>query len=298
MIKTLKISQKEYPGYLKEIYQPPQKLFYKGEISSLKNTCISIVGTRKCTEYGEYVTKKIVEELSTLEVTIISGLASGIDTVAHRAALYNNMPTIAVLGSGLNCIYPQKNLALAEEIQKKGLLISEYENDRTPIKYQFPQRNRIISGMSVATIVIEAAEKSGALITAKFAIDQGRELFVVPGDIDRERSLGPLRLLQNSGAYPISSGYDVIEILKTQPHLFPPPENETIVKGKQNLSLPYNLTIQEKKVIQSLSSSRGKSPDEISNELHYSIEDTLTTLSLLEIQGLITPKNGRYLKRF
>lgn len=294
MKSEITLAERQYPAILKEIYSPPQKIFCKGNLSALRKTCISIVGTRRCSEYGAYMVEKIVSDLSILDITIVSGLAKGIDTLAHKAALRHNLSTIAVLGSGIDNIYPRENRILAQEISQKNLIISEYESDTPPLKHQFPMRNRIISGLSVATIVVEAPEKSGALITARFALEHNREIFVVPGDIDRENSKGPLKLLQKSSAYPISSGKDVINILKEQPCLFQSSPKETL---KKNFSLPYNLTTQEKKILALLSTTRPTNADTLCQKTHLSIPDTLTTLSLLEIQGLITTKNGDYLKK-
>src|SRR3989338_2643499 len=169
----LHISDKRYPALLKQIFSPPAVLFCKGNLELLSSPCISIVGTRRSSDYGEFMTRKIINELSATSLTIVSGLAKGIDTIAHDAAMKNNMPTIAVLGSGMHNIYPQQNKGLAEQIKGKGLIITEYEDEETPQKCNFPKRNRIISGLSIATLVIEAPEKSGALITAKLALEQG-----------------------------------------------------------------------------------------------------------------------------
>ena len=166
------------------------------------------------------MTQKIIEELAVLDIAIVSGMAIGIDTIAHKTALKLNIPTIAVLGSGLNNIYPKANLKLAQKIAQNGLILSEYEPDAPPLNYNFPQRNRLISGLSVATIVVEAPEKSGALITARFALNQGREIFVVPGDADRVNSKGITKLMQKGAAYPVTCGQDIIESLKIQPHLY------------------------------------------------------------------------------
>ncbi len=279
------------PRQLREVYDPPNGLYYKGKTGCLSKTCISIVGTRKYTDYGEFMTRNIIEELAVLDIAIVSGLAKGIDTIAHEAALKNNIPTIAVLGSGLENIYPKQNERLAHEITRNGLLLSEYEPETEPIHYNFPQRNRIISGLSVATIVIEAPEKSGALITARFALEQGREIFVVPGDVDRLNSKGILNLLQRGGAYPITSGQDVIEQLKIQPHLFPQEKQE---KPKE---LPYKFTPEESQIIENMQKRRPITLEEIAQKALLPTEKILATLSILEIQGLITTKDGKYLRK-
>jgi len=303
---SIKIGDDSYPKLLKEIYNPPGKLFYKGKLGLLNKTCIAIVGTRKNTDYGEFITEKLIEELAVLDIAIVSGLAKGIDAIAHKLALKNNLPTIAVLGSGINNIYPKVNNNLAKEIEKDGLIISEYEDQTAPIDFQFPQRNRIISGLSVAIIVIEAPEKSGSLITAKLALDQNREIFTVPGDIDRETSLGPLKLIQNCGAYPISSGREIIEVLQKQPSLF----KKKLVEGKsvqafrdsvckptiKVIKLPYNLTPDQQKIFNVLSKYKIQSLEKIKLKTNLSPVNILCNLSILEIQGLIKSGNGGYSK--
>ncbi len=291
-----------YPYLLKQIHSAPQKLYYKGNIKLLKKTCLSIVGTRKYSQYGAFTTNKIVKELSVLDIAIVSGLAKGIDTIAHKAAIENSLPTIAVLGSGIDNIYPKENSSLAEKLIKKNLILSEYPEKEEPKKTNFPQRNRIVSGLSVATIVIEAPKKSGALITAQLALEQGREIFVVPGDIDRRNSTGILHLLQKGSAYPISSGEDVIEILKIQPYLFDynnckrdkPPKHLT---KKQKTDKIYNFTAEESAILKSMPLHRKISLDKIKKKTALETSTILSTLSILEIKNLICTKDGKYLRR-
>lgn len=299
--QSFTIQDEIYPYLLRQIYNSPQKLYYRGNLQVLNKTCIAIVGTRNSTEYGEMLTQKIIEELSNLDIAIVSGLAKGIDTIAHTEALRNNLSTIAVLGSGINNIYPKSNVVLSEEILKNNLIISEYEGMAEPIDYQFPARNRIISGLSIATLVIEAPESSGALITAKYALDQGREIFTIPGDIDRENAIGPLKLLQNCAAYPVSSGYEIIDILKKQPHLFelsdrqnPSPKPEKINKTHQKPL--YKLTKDEAVILSSLSQRKGITVQEIQHKTDLPIDRLLSTLSLLEIRGLVAFRDEKYFK--
>ncbi len=290
MIKSIRKNDTDYPALLRELHESPQKLYYKGDLNTLKKTCISIVGTRKYTDYGEFMTNKIIEELAVLDIAIVSGLAIGIDAIAHKAALENNIPTIAVLGNGLNNIYPTANLRLAQKIIQNGLILSEYEPETPPLKYNFPQRNRIVSGLSIATIVIEAPEKSGALITARLALEQGREIFVVPGDADRKNSKGIIQLIQSSSAYPITSGEDVIEVLKIQPHLFPP------AKAKNPPTL-YKFTPEEIQILSSMQKRRPTTLDQIAKKSTLAVEKILSTLSILEIKGLVSTKDGKYLRK-
>lgn len=188
---------------------PPPVLFYKGDIGLAREFGIGVVGTRRCTKYGKYAAERIVGELAESGVTVISGLATGIDGFAHNAALEANGKTIAVLGSGLFNVTPVSNIGLFDEICKKGLVLSEYTPDVHGSVYSFPQRNRIISGLSRGVLVVEAAEKSGALITADFALEQGRDVFAVPGDIDKQGSTGTNKLIK-SGAVAVTCASDIL----------------------------------------------------------------------------------------
>jgi DNA processing protein len=302
--KTLKISDSNYPSFLKEVHTPPEKLYYKGNIELLHKTCISVVGTRKYSDYGEEMTAKIIRELSVLDICIVSGLALGIDSIAHRTALECNLPTIAVLGSGIDNIYPPQNLELAEEIQKSGLIISEYSEMTEPLRTNFPQRNRIVSGLSIATIMIEAPNKSGALITADLALEQGREVFVVPGDVDRENSMGALGLLQKGHAYPIASGQEIITILREQPHLF---KGNPLIKERRSAligtrpvppkkipPIPYSLSPSQAKVLSFLHKHKGLDMQTLEQKANLPIRELLQSITLLEIQQLIKTKSGKY----
>lgn len=292
--KILKISDSNYPNLLKQIGKPPEKLFYKGNIDLLHKPCISVVGTRTYSGYGEEMTMEIIRELSILDICIVSGLALGIDSIAHRTALECGLPTIAVLGSGIDNIYPLKNFELAEKIQNSGLIISEYPGMTEPLRTNFPQRNRIVSGLSLATILTEAPEKSGALITANLALEEGREVFVVPGDIDRENSIGPLRLLQKGHAYPISSGKEIIEILREQPHLF---KGNARIKERQSAlrpPIPYNLSPSQSKILSFLHKHKGLDMQILEQKANLPIRELLQAITLLEIQQLITTKSGKY----
>ncbi|PIZ76271.1 DNA-protecting protein DprA [Candidatus Peregrinibacteria bacterium CG_4_10_14_0_2_um_filter_38_24] len=297
-MQILNLTDKVFPQILKEIHNPPQKLFYKGDLSVLDRTCIAVVGTRRCTEYGKMMTEKIVEELSHYEVTIVSGLAKGIDTIAHKAAIKNNLKTAAVLPSGLIDIYPPENENLAQEISEKGLLVSEYEENSRPSKYTFPQRNRIISGLSVATLVVEAPEKSGALITARLALEQNREIFVVPQDVDRFQGIGALKLLQKCGAYPVSSGQEIIEQLQLQPKLKldikdPPKPQMPIAK----LKIAYDISAEEKEILFCMQINRATSLEKIKDKSRFETQKILMILSLLEIKNFVINNTGKYIRK-
>lgn len=292
MEKTLQKWDKEYPKLLKEIPDPPEKLYYQGDLKVLEKPCLAVVGTRKNTDYGEDMTRQIIRELSVLDIAIVSGLAKGIDTIAHQAALENDLPTIAVLGSGMDNIYPATNQKLATEIIKNGLIFSEYENGTPPLKENFPQRNRIISGLSIATIVIEAPEKSGALITGRFAIEQNREIFILPGDVDRENSVGIIKFLQKNGGYPITSGQDIIEVLKDQPHLFKL-DNQTQLKQQATKEI-FNLTQEQQLLLSYIKDRHPITIEKLEEKTRLPIQEILTALSILEIYGLIIINGGKY----
>ncbi len=207
-IKIININEREYPQALKEIYDPPISLYVKGNIEKLNNKNIGIVGCRECTIYGKKSAEYFAYNLSKQNINIVSGLAKGIDSYAHLGSL-NTGNTIAVLGNGLDIIYPKENLELANEIIKRGgTIISEYPCGTKPDKMKFPARNRIISGISSGIIVIEAKEKSGTLITVDFALEQGRDVFVVPGNINSINSVGTNDLIKQ-GARLVTTYEDI-----------------------------------------------------------------------------------------
>ena len=204
-IEIITINDKEYPESLKNIYDMPISLYVKGNKEILNEKSIGIIGCRECSKYGENQAKKFAYELARNKINIISGLAKGIDSFAHIGAVYAKEKTIAVLGNGLDTIYPKQNTYLAQEIIKnKGSIISEYPLGTKPLKYNFPARNRIISGMSSGILVVEAKEKSGTLITVDFALEQGKEIYVLPGNIDSKNSIGTNKLIQEGAKLVIS----------------------------------------------------------------------------------------------
>lgn len=212
-IEEIYINSKDYPEQLKEIYDAPLKLYILGNKEILKQRGIAVVGARKATEYGKKVAVEISKEISKHGINIISGLAVGIDTYAHIGNILANSEgkTIAVLGSGIDEMYPKQNIKLAKQILKSGgCIVSEYPLGTKPEKMHFPQRNRIISGLSKGVLVVEATNKSGALITADFALEQGKDVFSVPGNILNETSDGTNNLIKQ-GAKVVTSYQDVLE---------------------------------------------------------------------------------------
>ncbi|MFA5318128.1 MAG: DNA-processing protein DprA [Patescibacteria group bacterium] len=217
-ISAITIKSDKYPKLLKEIYDPPPMLYYKGLWPDNINFCLAVVGSRKYTGYGQQATEYLISRLAQNNLIIVSGLALGIDALAHMACVKAGGKTIAVLGSGLdkNNIYPASNRYLAEQIlDRDGLIITEYPVGAPPLHYHFPQRNRIISGLSLGTLVIEASIKSGASITAKLALEQGREVFAVPGNIFSPNCEGTNKLIKE-GAKPVVSAEDIMESLSLE----------------------------------------------------------------------------------
>jgi len=210
-IKLISIFDEKYPKNLKNIYDPPQILYVKGNEKILNDFSLAIIGCRQNSEYGQIVTKNIAKQLAKEKIITISGLAKGIDSIAAREAVGNKTNTIAVLGHGLDMIYPSENICLADEIIKNGgALVSEYILGTKPLKMNFPARNRIISGISRGVIVIEAKEKSGTMITVDFALEQGRQVFAVPGNIISENSKGTNELIKQ-GAKIVTNINDILE---------------------------------------------------------------------------------------
>ncbi|QTL98437.1 DNA-protecting protein DprA [Iocasia frigidifontis] len=210
-INFITINDQAYPVSLKNIYDPPPVLFYKGEYI-LDESCVAIVGSRKSTSYGRKIAEKMGYELAQKGITVVSGMARGIDTHGHLGSLKAKGKTIAVLGSGLDIIYPPENNELFNEIQHRGMVISEFPPGTKPLSGNFPQRNRIISGLSKGVLVVEASSRSGSLITASLALEQGRELFAIPGNINRTQSEGTNKLIKE-GAKLVSSVNDILEEL-------------------------------------------------------------------------------------
>jgi len=213
-IDLITIQDESYPKLLKEIYAPPAILYIRGSFKPSDKFSLGVVGTRKLSSYGQQITPKITSELSQSGLTIISGLAKGIDTIAHQAAIDNNGRTIAVLGSGIDSksVYPAINKYLAEKITENGAVISEFPINTKPLAQNFPQRNRIVSGLSLGILVIEAPEKSGAMITARNALEQNRDVFAIPGDILSNNSMGPNNLIK-MGAKLVTKTNDILEEL-------------------------------------------------------------------------------------
>jgi len=212
-IEIITIRNKEYPDKLRVIYDPPVVLYVKGNKNILNEKAIAIIGCRACTKYGENISKKLAYNLSLNNINVISGLARGIDSFAHQGSLTAKGKTIAVVGCGLDRVYPQENLTLFNQIIKNnGAIVSEYIIGTKPLARNFPRRNRIISGLSNGVIVVEAREKSGTLITVDFALEQGKNIYAIPGNIDNPNAYGTNELIKQ-GSKVVTSMQDVLEDL-------------------------------------------------------------------------------------
>lgn len=276
-IKVITIDDKEYPKLLKEIYKPPYLIYYKGKLKENNEFNIAVVGARKFTSYGKMAVERIAEDLANNNLSIVSGLALGIDALAHNSTLKVNGRAIAVLGSGLDKqnIYPSSNRYLADKIiDSGGVLMSEFPIGTAPLKHHFPQRNRIISGLSLGTLVIEAGEKSGALITARFALEQNREVFSVPGSIYSPTSHGTNELIKR-GARVVTSANDIIETLDLA-------QITTYINNKK--IIPE--TPEEEQLVTHLT----KEPMHINDLIRLTKLDTNvinSTLTIMEMKGMV-----------
>ena len=278
----IKISDKEYPELLKKIYDPPEELYIKGDPSSLNGKCIAIVGTRKATDYGKRIARELAKGLAQNGFTIVSGLAEGIDTEAHLGALEAGGKTVAVFGCGIDIVFPSSNSRLADEIEKHGALISEYGPGISGAKWTFPKRNRIISGLSLGVVMVEGHYESGAMITAKLALDEGREVFAVPGNVEIEQTKGSHWLIKQ-GAKLIENVDDILEEF----------DMERVGESKPKENRDCQLSIEEMKIIAGLT-KEPKHIDEISIQSGIPAHEALGTLSMLEIKGQIKQLPGKY----
>lgn len=281
-IKLLPITSENYPNLLKEIYDPPPVLLVRGEFPSLAdNYSVAVVGSRVCSLYGRQVTTEITRGLAQAGVTIFSGLALGIDAVAHKTAVDISSRTVAVLGCGLDFIYPPQNRKLASEIlDKGGAIISEYPIGTEPTVYNFPQRNRIIAGLSRGVLVTEAREKSGALITAELALENNREVFAVPGSIFSETSTGTNNLIRKGAAHPILNADDILEILNFR-------NLEDSIKVRKVIA-----DSPKEEVILKVLSKVPTHTDEITRKSGLIASEVGSVLSLLEMKGLANNLGG------
>lgn len=280
-IEYVTIWDKGYPNLLKRISDAPVILFYKGTIKEQHERSIAVVGTRTPSSYGKIITAEIVRQLVSYDFTIVSGLARGVDSIAHRTCLHQNGDTIAVLGCGIDRCYPPENRPLYQQIPKQGYVVSEFLVGTGPDAMNFPRRNRIISGLSLGTLVVEAGEKSGAIISALFALNQNREVFAIPGNINSPRSRGCNKLIKE-GAKLVQSVDDILEeIGEISP-----------LKSAQPKPIPDTLNELEKKVLEKLSNDP-MHIDHLVVVLKETPSTVLSGLLTLELMGLVQQLAGK-----
>lgn len=283
----VELDDNNYPSNLTTISDPPALLYYKGSLECLKQVCVAVVGSRRATQYGYQVTDLILRPLGRYGITIVSGLALGIDTAAHKTAVENGGKTAAVLGCGLDQVYPASNQALAQKIlDTGGVLISEFAPGLPSYRSNFPIRNRIIAGLAGLTVVVEALSDSGALITAKAALEYNREVGAVPADINRPQAQGPLNLIK-MGATPICNADDVLVALGLEPGI-------SVAEEEADLS---HLSENEKIIFQKLS-REVVHIDKLAKEVTLDIADVNSALVMLELKGLAKNLGGnQFIKR-
>ena len=286
-INFLTLEDENYPIMLKNIDNPPAVLYYKGKLFECNlDKTIAIVGSRKASSSCRDNLRKIISGLKNTDICIVSGLASGVDTVAHTSAIENNLKTIGVIASGFDFVYPTANKSLYANIENGyGAIVTEYYPTFEPLKYRFPQRNRIVSGLSYGTFVAEASYKSGALITANLTLEQGRELMCMPGDISNPNTEGIHKLLKN-GASLVTESSDILNSLGWEIKNAPP---------QKQLTLPMLTSIEEK--IYNCLEIEEKGIDELSGLTNINLEDLLMNLTTLELKGIIKQVNGDRYKR-
>jgi DNA processing protein len=289
-----------YPALLREIYDPPVTLYVKGAWEAcFDRPCVAVVGSRRCSTYGQNAAMMLARDLAQRGVTVVSGFARGIDAAAHRGALEGGGRTVAVLGTGLDQFYPRDHRKLADEIlQRGGAVVTQFPLGTPPVSENFPYRNRIISGLSLGVVVVEAAENSGSLITARLAIEQNREVFAIPGNITSKNSFGTNYLIKGAGAKLVQQWQDVVAELPPQiaAKLLPPPFEERSKERSlaNQLSLvPEGLAGNERKIFKLLSADTPMHIDSLVQKSNLAISDLTAALLALEMRELIRALPGK-----
>ncbi|WP_202708799.1 DNA-processing protein DprA [Sporosalibacterium faouarense] len=282
-IEVITIYDKKYPDSLKNIYAPPKVLYIKGEFLKENEKSIAIVGARKATAYGRWASEKFATELTQIGISVISGMAKGIDTKAHWGAINNNGRTHGILGCGVDVIYPKSNRELYNKIYNNGSIVSEFPPGTQPLSQNFPQRNRIISGLSLGVIVIEAGEKSGSLITAHHGLDQGKDVFALPGNINSIYSRGT-NLLIKDGARVLMDINDILDEIVELKEI----KNNNIEKNIKYEDLSEEESIIIKKIVE-----KPAHCDMIAYECGLNISKVNSILTILEMKGYIKQLPGK-----
>lgn len=297
-VRFITMEDPAYPARLAEIYDPPLALFVRGDLYESDQYCVAIVGTRHATAYGLRVAAKLGGELAARGITVISGMAQGIDAAAHRGALETGGRSIAVLGCGVDIVFPAENADLMHSIIQHGCVISPFPMGMNALKGNFPQRNRIISGLALGTVVVEAPPGSGALITARHAVEQGREVFAVPGQVGQRTSMGPHALIRE-GAKLVESLEDILMELDIPPSLRRPAPAiksdtpATPAAAQTAPKAPESVLSEVEKDILATLSPDGSFVDEIALACRISISEALSSLTLLELKGLVRQFSGK-----
>lgn len=279
-----------YPGYLREIFDPPFVLYCEGDAETLRNPAVAVVGARRPTPYGRAMAEKLAGDLAGRGCVVASGLAAGIDACAHRGALQKGR-TVAVLGSGLDVPYPWENRGLQREIAGRGVVVSEFALGTPPLAENFPVRNRIISGLSIGLVVVEAARKSGSLITAKLALSQDREVMAVPGNVTSALSEGPNGLIRD-GARLVASWEDVAETLPS-----PWRENLLARRNEKEENSGASLSRDERRLLDELPVDAALPIDELAERTDLSVSSLLALLLGLELKGAVVQHPGKEFQR-
>jgi DNA processing protein len=283
-IEPLFITHKKYPQRLLHCYDPPAMLYYRGNADLNSARIVSIIGTRHHTDYGKQVTEELIAALEMQHVLVVSGLAFGIDSIAHKTSLQYGLYTVGVLGHGLDTIYPSQNKSLAKDMLAQGGLLTEFRRNTKPDKHNFPRRNRIVAGMSDATIVIETASKGGSMITAELAHNYNRDLFAVPGKISDHKSSGCLQLIKQNKAMLLT---DAAQLLETMGWL----EKKRVVKKQRELFV--ELTADEKIIVNLLKEKEPLPIDILYLKSGLSSSSVAVAILNLEIQNMITLLPGK-----
>ncbi len=287
-VRIITIFDEKYPANLKEIFDPPILLYVKGELLPIDIATIAIVGSRRASFYGRSTCESLSCQLASYGITIASGMARGIDTAAHRGALKGGGRTIAVLGCGLSLIYPSENAKLADEIASSGALVSEFPMEHPPYKENFPRRNRIISGLSLGVVVVEAAQRSGALITAGFALEQGREVFAVPGRADSPTSRGTHNLIKE-GARLAESSRDILDELRPVLERY-----ARVIETEAGVEKPFDPRLnEEERIIYDSLTEEPRHIDEVVGGTNFPPGQVLGTLTKLQIWRLVKELPGK-----
>lgn len=277
-VQTLDIADEGYPELLRHIKSPPKRLYCCGDLSILKKRLVALVGARRCSEYGKWAAMTLGRKLGAQGIPVVSGMASGIDTWAHTGALKGDGQTVAVLGCGIDICYPKSNQALMADIESRGLILSEYPPGTRPERFTFPARNRIISGICVATVIVEAGAASGSLITAGHAAEQGREIYALPGNIDRPGSLGCNCLIRD-GAIPLTTFDDILIDLGIAPD-----------RGKTQEA---ELSKTEAAIYKTVVSNGELTVDDAIALCDLPAPQLLAVLTALELKGLVRCSSGK-----